>query len=318
MITTLVLFSLAIVGVSVLGGLLPLATVLTHTRLQGYLSFSAGAMLGAAFFHMLPEAVHLGSAQTLNWAAFGLLALFFLERFFAFHHHEAPADPAEPCPTHAHEHSPGRGHSAGLVDSAAPGGSASGAKGTSLHWGAAAFGLAAHSLAGGVALASATVIVKGDAPGVGVGAAAWGVFLATIIHKPADALTIVSLMLRAGAPRMLAHLVNLGFALMIPLGVAIFVLGMDKMEPDAAASATAAALAFSAGTFLCIALSDLLPELQFHEHDRVFLSLALLAGFALMGLTSAWEPSEAHDHDHAPAKHSAVPLKAGAVAVERG
>ncbi|AGA30077.1 ZIP family metal transporter [Singulisphaera acidiphila] len=313
MTTTLVLFSIAIVGVSVLGGLLPLATVLTHTRLQGYLSFSAGAMLGAAFFHMMPEAVRMGSAQTLNWAAFGLLALFFLERFFAFHHHEAPADPTEPCPTHAHEHSPGRGHSAGLVDSAAPGGSASGTKGTSLHWGAAAFGLAAHSLAGGVALASASVIAKGQQPS-GVGAAAWGVFLATIIHKPADALTIVSLMLRAGAPRMLAHLVNLGFALMIPLGVGIFLLGMDKMEPDSAASATAAALAFSAGTFLCIALSDLLPELQFHEHDRVFLSLALLAGFALMGLTSMWEPSDAHDH--APHPHTAVPV--GAAALERG
>src|SRR3954447_26371778 len=101
MTMTLVLFCLAIVGVSVLGGLLPLATVLTHTRLQGYLSFSAGAMLGAAFFHMMREAVRMGSAQTLNWAAFGLLALFFLERFFAFHHHEAPADPTEPCPTHA-------------------------------------------------------------------------------------------------------------------------------------------------------------------------------------------------------------------------
>ncbi|WP_406700618.1 ZIP family metal transporter [Singulisphaera sp. Ch08] len=310
MTTTLVLFCVAIVGVSVLGGLLPLATVLTHTRLQGYLSFSAGAMLGAAFFHMMPEAVRMGSAHTLNWSAFGLLALFFLERFFAFHHHEAPADPTEPCPTHAHEHTHGRGHSAGLVDSAAPGGSASGTKGTSLHWGAAAFGLAAHSLAGGVALASASVIAHGQP--TGLGAAAWGVFLATIIHKPADALTIVSLMLRAGAPRMLAHLVNLGFALMIPLGVGIFLLGMDKMGPDAAASATAAALAFSAGTFLCIALSDLLPELQFHEHDRVFLSLALLAGFALMGLTSMWEPSDAHDH--APHKHSAIPARASSIA----
>src|SRR3954451_9905962 len=155
MTTTLVLFSVAIVCVSLLGGMLPLATVLTHTRLQGYLSFSAGAMLGAAFFHMLPESVRLGSAGTLRWAAVGLLALFFLERFFAFHHHEAPADPEEPCPTHPHEHIHGRGHSAGLVVEGAPGGSRAEVKGTSLHWGAAAFGLAAHSLAGGVALASA-------------------------------------------------------------------------------------------------------------------------------------------------------------------
>src|SRR3954470_9202523 len=100
MTTTLVLFCLAIVGVSLLGGALPLATVLTHTRLQTYLSFAAGAMLGAAFFHMMPEAVRLGSAESLRWSAAGLLALFFLERFFAFHHHEAPSNPSEPCPPH--------------------------------------------------------------------------------------------------------------------------------------------------------------------------------------------------------------------------
>ena len=30
--------------------------------------------------------------------------------------------------------------------------------------------------------------------------------------------------------------------------------------------------------FLCIALADLLPEIQFHRHDRVKLTTALLAG----------------------------------------
>jgi zinc and cadmium transporter len=285
MSATVVLFGLAIVGVSVLGGLLPLSTVLTHTRLQLYLSVSAGAMLGAAFFHMLPEAVRLGSAGTLRWAAAGLLALFLVERYFAYHHHEAPADPEEPCPTHPHEHAQGRGHSAGLIDAGAPGGTRAEAKGTSLHWSAAAFGLAAHSLAGGVALASA-----GAAGDSGAHAAAWGVFLATVAHKPADALTIVSLMLRAGAPRPWAHLVNFAFALMIPLGMALFFLSIGRLSPAAAAAGTGAALAFSAGTFLCIALSDLLPELQFHAHDRTKLSIALLAGFALMALTSLIEP----------------------------
>jgi len=283
--TPLVVFCLAIVAASLLGGALPLATVLTHTRLQVYLSFAAGAMLGAAFFHMLPEAVEAGSAGTLKWAAAGLLALFFLERFFAFHHHEAPANPAEPCPPHAHEHAHGPGHAAGLVNPAAPGGPGPGTKGTALHWGAAACGLAVHSLAGGVALASA--VAAGPAKGGGpwtLGGAAWGVFLATVIHKPADALTIVSLMLRGGVSRRRAHLVNLGFALMIPAGAAIFWLGIARLGPHSAGSFTAAALAFSAGTFLCIALSDLLPELQFHAHDRLPLSVALLAGFGLMAL----------------------------------
>jgi zinc and cadmium transporter len=41
------------------------------------------------------------------------------------------------------------------------------------------------------------------------------------------------------------------------------------------------ALAFCAGTFLCIACADLLPELQFHSHDRLKLSLALAAGLGI-------------------------------------
>src|SRR5262245_66258620 len=93
-------FGGASVAASLLGGGLPLASALTHTRLQLYLSFAAGAMLGAVFFHMLPEAVEAGSTATLPWVAAGLLALFFLERFFAYHRH----DPIEPLAHHGHDH----------------------------------------------------------------------------------------------------------------------------------------------------------------------------------------------------------------------
>lgn len=278
------LFCVAIVGASLLGGLLPLATVLTHTRLQIYLSFAAGSMLGAAFFHMMPEAIQVGSVGTLRWVAIGLLALFFLERFFAFHHHEAPANPQDPCPPHAHEHTHGGGHAAGLLSPGAAGVAGPETKGTTLHWGMAACGLAVHTMAGGIALASAAAAGFDRGPGP----AAWGVFLATLIHKPADALTIVSLMLRAGVPRGTAHLVNLGFSLMIPVGMVVFFLGAHWVGSGSTVKFTAGALAFSAGTFLCIALSDLLPELQFHAHDRLKLSVALLAGFTLMALAGWW------------------------------
>ncbi len=274
---TLVVAAATIVGVSLLGGALPLATVLTHTRMQLYLSFAAGTMLGAALLHMLPEAVAAGSAGTLRWSAVGLLGLFFLERFFAYHHHEAPGD------GHGHEH---RDHDH------APGSGRDVPRGNALPWGAAAIGLAVHSLAGGVALASAMTadfVAKGA-----LGAAGWGVLLATGVHKPADALTIVSLMLRAGVRRPVAHLVNLAFSLMIPAGMLAFALGITWIGADRAGSITAATLAFSAGTFLCIALSDLLPELHFHAHDRVKLSIALLAGVGLMVATGAFEPAEAH------------------------
>src|SRR5271165_2614442 len=286
MLSALSLDCALIVGVSLLGGMLPLATVLNHTRLQVYLSFSAGSMLGAAFFHMLPEAVRMGTPQTVRWTALGLLALFFLERFFSFHHHE-PQDLAA-----ADEHSqPRTGVETCAHHAEAQHGDHENPHGepslSALSWGTAAFGLAIHSLVGGVALASA--ITADFAERRGVGATGWGVFLATVVHKPADALTIVTLMLSSGVSRRLAHLVNAGFALMIPLGVALFTIGLGQLSPAAASGWTAIALAFSAGTFLCIALSDLLPELQFHSHDRFKLSLALLAGFCLMAGTSAIE-----------------------------
>ena len=297
MLSALTLDCALIVGVSLLGGMLPLSTVLNHTRLQAYLSFSAGTMLGAAFFHMLPEAVRMGTPQTIRWTAVGLLALFFLERFFSFHHHEpqghGEADKRTVQPTsieaaddldladvaaesHHHDHDHDHHRHAHNESSL-----------TALSWGTAAFGLAVHSLVGGVALASA--ITADFAERRGVGATGWGVFLATVIHKPADALTIVSLMLSSGVSRRLAHLVNAGFALMIPLGVLFFEIGLGQLSPLAASRWTAVALAFSAGTFLCIALSDLLPELQFHSHDRLKLSISLVAGFCLMAGTSLIE-----------------------------
>jgi zinc and cadmium transporter len=290
MATTLISFCLLIVTVSVLGGVLPLATVLNHTRLQVYLSFSAGTMLGAAFFHMMPEAVRVGSAATIPWAAVGLLSLFFLERFFSFHHHES--QPGEPtahnhCDSAGHAHDvPAARHRTTQPSSARPVPSKAQ---NALPWGSAAIGLAVHSLVGGVALASS--VAADFEVRAGLGSAGLGVFLATLVHKPADALTITSLMLRAGSSRWSAMLVNLGFGLMIPAGVAVFVLGLGGMRGHAVSTWTAGALAFSAGTFLCIALSDLLPELQFHSHDRLKLSVALLMGFGLMALAAAVEPA---------------------------
>lgn len=301
MTPALALSCLAIVAVSLLGGLLPLVAKLTHTRLQLYLSFAAGTMLGAAFFHMMPEAVALGSSGTLRWAAAGLTALFLLERFFSFHQHETPAvavkDEDDHGHGHDHEHQHDPHEQRGRVE--AP----------TLNWAAAVVGLAVHSLIGGIALASAVVADFGTRGGFG--AASWGVLLATIVHKPADALTVISLMLRAKVNPMAAHLVNLGFSLMIPLGVAVFLVGVVLLDAPSSAALTASALAFSAGTFLCVALSDLLPELHFHSHDRTKLSIAFLLGLGLMFLSSFGEGDHAHsgghDHDHGHAAHAEAP-----------
>jgi zinc and cadmium transporter len=69
------------------------------------------------------------------------------------------------------------------------------------------------------------------------------------------------------------------FALMVPLGAAIY-LALSRLVR--AESFTALALAASAGTFLHLALSDILPDLHRRGVSRWQLSGALLAGVAVM------------------------------------
>jgi zinc and cadmium transporter len=100
-------------------------------------------------------------------------------------------------------------------------------------------------------------------------------------------------------------LVLFGFALMVGVGAAAFFLTSGAIEEEMQSELTGAALAFSAGTFLFIALSDLLPEVQFHKHDRIPLFLALLLGVALMGGISYLEHAGLHDdHNHGHQHHS--------------
>lgn len=278
----LTIFCLLVVFASVGGGLVPLVRVVTHIRMQVYLSFSAGVMLGSALLHMLPESAEIGGPQVIAWSLPGLLTLFMVERFFSYHHHEfeesgEAGNDSDHAHEHHHDHNQDHAHTHDhhVHEKPIPG---------RYHWKAAATGLALHSLLGGVALASAEA-----ASAQADWSIASGVFLATLLHKPADALTITSLMTRGRTGSLLAHLVNLVFALMIPLGAILFQIGQSRLTmlpSHSIQTVTGAALAFSAGTFLCISLSDLLPELHFHSHDRVKLSLALIAGVLLMTLVA--------------------------------
>ena len=160
-------------------------------------------------------------------------------------------------------------------------------------WGGAAIGLTLHSLVNGAAL---TASILAEADGENHGLAGLGVFLVIALHKPFDAMTIGTLMAISNRPPALRHLVNVLFALSIPVGAAIFYVGViHPAQPNSII--LGCAIAFAAGTFLCIAMSDLLPELRFHEHDRFMLSLALIVGLALAWGVDRLE-SKGHDHGH--------------------
>ena len=80
---SLLLYTVAILAGAVAGGVLPL--VGPKRRSDLLLSFSGGVMLGASFFHMLPEAVELGGVGTVPAVLLGFLTLYLLERFVLIH-----------------------------------------------------------------------------------------------------------------------------------------------------------------------------------------------------------------------------------------
>lgn len=50
------------------------------------ISFAAGALLGAAFLHMLPEAVTIEGASILIYVLIGILVMFLVEKFLLWYH----------------------------------------------------------------------------------------------------------------------------------------------------------------------------------------------------------------------------------------
>lgn len=301
----LIVYCAAILLASLVGGMLPMLIRLTHRRMEIALSFVSGVMLGVAVLHLLPHAwleraaydgrTDFGTIEHVAlWLLAGFVGLFLLERFFCFHHHDTPksapgAAAGEAC---GHEHSHAAPASGAGTATPGPGGSAKHSH--RLSWSGAAIGLGLHTLINGVALGASVSTEWGHRETFWL--AGLGTFLVIVLHKPFDALTISTLMATSGRSLRARHLVNALFALVIPLGVALFFLGVD-FESREAHLVVSNALAFSAGAFLCIALSDLLPELQFHQHDRLPLTLALVLGLALAYGVSVLE-RQSHDHAH--------------------
>src|SRR5471032_1808846 len=275
-----------VVLASLAGGWLLLIIRPTHTRLQLATSFVAGLMLGIALLHFLPDAAEqLHSVdRTASWVLGGFLAMFFLQRFFHFHHHDSPEGDPEDCDSHEHNHDHDE-HAHTLADKSAQ----------QLSWVGTALGMTLHSLFDGLALAASVAAgAQGHAKLAGLGVA-----MVVILHKPFDALAISTLMTASGSSRFSRHLLNWLLALVSPAGAILFYFGASHFA-DSNGALLGCALAFCTGTFLCIACADLLPELQFHSHDRFKLSVALLLGLSIAVIIKHFEA------DNEPAQVSAA------------
>jgi len=299
----LALYSVLVLLFSMAGGYLPFVGKVSHSRLQFYLSISAGVMLGAAFFHIMPEAMSLSGGNFGWWMSLGVVGLFGIERFIAPHSHEIDGgnhhhhDHAY----HHHDHDPHTHDPKNEIEHRAAAPAVAG-------W-MAVLGLTIHTFMNGVGLAGEVLIEGNGGTGHGGGPLSslpgLAMFLAIVLHKPADALAISTVLSRKGVGRGVLALVQLGFACMVPIGAIAFYYLRSKLTEGLENELTGAALAFSTGTFLFIALSDLLPEVQFHRHDRVPLFLSLVFGVAMMGGIALLEGHDEHgNHHHGTAAHS--------------
>jgi|LSQX01.1.fsa_nt_gb zinc and cadmium transporter len=278
----LFVYCVAVFFIALLGGWFIQALRLTHTRLQIALSAVAGLMLGIGLINFIPHAIHQNHspAGTMRWVLYGFLLMFFLQRLFLYHHHHSLEADSEHGPhsfsaTQPHQHHRG------------------------LSWLGTTVGLSLHSLVDGIVLATAATFAAHPLQSTWAGL---GVALAVILHKPFGAAAISTLMTAEGCSRSLHQLVNLLFALVTPLAALFYYLGVASIA-EANPVIQGNALAFCAGTFLCIASADLLPELQFHAHDRLKLSISLLVGLAVAFLLGYFgHPSdpahESHEHPH--------------------
>jgi len=240
---------------TLLGGLLALRL---HDKLHLILGFSAGAVIGVAFFDLLPEAIGFGAkfhspAVILSFTAVGFLSYLVLDRILLFHgasspHAHAGASPSARADGSQHRH--GDGSPRGLIAAAV---------------------LCMHSLLDGVAIGLAFQASRQ----VGVVVA-----IAVLTHDFSDGINTMNLVLKGHHDRSRAFRWLIADALAPVLGIAstfFFSLPGDGFG---------AALALFAGFFLYIGASDLIPE-SYHAHPKFLTTAMTLAGAAVLYLVIA-------------------------------
>ena len=224
------------------------------------MSFVAGLVIGVAMYHLLPHGFERisgeGAMETaVWWMLLGMVLMVLLLRVFPLHQHDhADVQCLDPVERDSHIDSP------------------------SLNWLGIAFGMGLHGLTEGTALGAA--VLSRDESATGVDLVSFGIFLAIALHKPLDVFSVLGMMRVARVSKRYAYVLSIVIALICPLGAFVTYWGIGLLG-SAAGETIGRALAFGAGALLCISLSDLLPEIHFHRHDRFKLTSSFVVGLVL-------------------------------------
>ena len=239
----IILISIAAFCATLLGGLFALHL---KDRLHLVLGFSAGAVLGVAFFDLLPEALTLiGNAfepgVVFTIVAVGFVLYLLLDRVFLFHSHGEVVAHTDECTEPEHVHHVRRGI-------------------------LGAGSLAVHSFLDGLAIGLAFKVSSA----VGVVVA-----FAVLAHDFSDGINTVSLILRNKGNRALALRLLFIDALAPVVGVVTaYFLAIKEQD-------LGLLLALFAGFFLYIGASDLLPE-SHHAHPVKWTTFATVLGMGTL------------------------------------
>lgn len=240
---------------SLIGGLMLLAKPKFANNVSHLLaSFAAGALLGTAFFDLLPESLHDGKAETVFlYVLLGILFFFILERFLHWsHHHASDIEVAKGKPIVA------------LV----------------------VVGDTIHNFIDGIAIA-ATFLVSiplGIVTAIAVGA-----------HEIPQEIGDFGILLKEKLKRKKIILLNVVSALASILGAVLMFMFSDVSE-----HIVPIVLPITAGFFIYIALSDLIPEIH-HENRRGFALketvMLLLGVLVIYGVIQTLHSLNLHSHE---------------------
>ena len=261
---TLLVLSAGIFIVGMIGGYIPLYREWSGNNLSLMVAFGGGTLLAAALFLMLPEGwEHV--EEGVPWAdvepgfvvavaiTVGFLLMYLLENL------------ALPHLGHDHEEHLGHSGEAHAAESASE---------RAVHQvgGLSAFiALSMHTLIDGVALG--TAVTGGEDFALG-----GLVFLAIIFHKMPAAFSLTSALKADNYSNSTALTYLIIFNAMVPVGAILAFVVLYGLP----VWLLGAMLCFSAGTFIHVATSDLLPVIHRQHSGKVLLSAVVILGVLFM------------------------------------
>ena len=243
---TFIIYTVALLAVSLLGAYMPYIRKLTDDQVHLLIALSAGIFLGILFFLLLPEAIEesIEGDIEVKYVMMAVLLAFLavlLVDVMIKHFHMASC----PCECHKDQHK----HRVGSFS--------------------AYIGLAIHAFIDGLVLAT-TLLADSDI--------AWAALIGLCIHKFVELFSLSSTFLLSDEEKGTVMKYLVSFALITPVGAIISFLLLNGASVDGMIGIP---MAISAGTFMYVALCDMVPEAFHRENQQIKSFLFLVVGIAI-------------------------------------